>query len=677
MAKGATVTATLNGLKLEFDRTSGALVRMEYPGPGVLLEAAGSEAGLVDAAFPLPEFEPLRLGARHSAGATVEIAGEKVTVRIPSLGASRAGFDIGGEVSAIVVFRADPDGRSVILECELENRTKRAIPQVIFPDLRGLMDVAGPDHTIFKTCGFGSAPFRELAVSDVDVWYAVNNSTVEHKSGGMFHSMWSRWMDLGGLNGGFSLFPRRWGWDPHTSTVLQLRQETRRLRLLCVHPESIGPGTKWSSGEWVLTPHRSGWAKGIEPYRAWVRAHVKRQYPMPRHIRETLGNRSVWMCQNQPSDPTDPVWRFSDLPGIASEAAAHGLSEIVMWGWQQAFDASLPPPFPHLGTEQDLLDAAKACRRAGVNLAPFISILQANPKTAGRYGLTVPNNNGWTYHTEMIPRWNPPYASGLSCVQVGPANAQWQDEAADACRRWADKGLPSVSWDQYWTAPDKPTIQELTRRIRDYARRLDPESTFSGESLWNVEIDSEWLDYTWNWGGYADRQAFINAFPAPRPNANINRSEAEARHAFMDNMILNVWPSKPDRINGSERIAAVDGLSRTLKACAALRKRFLPYFTDGVLIGACLMPEVAPGVRMSAYTLGESVLAIVLNEGAEGRLSFRYDLAPWTAASGSMRMTCTGEAGVTTAPTPIKASGRITTPRLRHLEIAVYEFRPR
>ena len=35
-----------------------------------------------------------------------------------------------------------------------------------------------------------------------------------------------------------------------------LRQATGRLRLLCVHPAEIPPGGTWSSGEWVLTPHR-------------------------------------------------------------------------------------------------------------------------------------------------------------------------------------------------------------------------------------------------------------------------------------------------------------------------------------------------------------------------------------------------------------------------------------
>ncbi len=675
ITRAETISATLNGLTISFDKASGAIVCMEYPGPGVLLDAGTDEAGLVDMAYPQPDFEALRLRARNSTDAVIERAPDRVIVRIPAVGPSRPGLSPDGPVTATVTMKADADRRSLIMSCEVTNGSGRPIPQVIFPDLRGLVDVAGPDETIFKTSGGGSAPFRELVVPEVDAWYAVNNSTVEYKSGGMFHRMGARWMDLGGLNGGFSLFPRRWGWDPHTAPYLQLRQATRRLRLLCVHSETIAPGGKWSSGEWVLTPHKSGWAKGIEPYRDWVASHVERKYSIPKHVREGLGYRTVWMCQSQPGDPEDAVWRFTDLPDLAREAAEHGLTEMVMWGWQPSFDASLPPPFAHLGTEQELIEAGKACREAGVRLTPFISVLQASPKTAGRYKLAVTDNNGWTYHTDMIPRWNPPYATGLSCVQVGPHNQEWQDEVATAFRRWADNGFPSVSWDQYWTSRGTPSMQDLTKRMRDYARKLDPESSFSGESLWNVEVDCEWLDYTWNWGGYSDRQAFVNAFPAPRPNANINRSEAEARFAFMDNLFLNVWPSKPDNINGSERIANVPGLSRTLKTCAALRKRFLPYFTDGVLIGACLMTGTSPGVRLSAYVLGDRVIAIVLNQGAEGALTVPYDLSPWMQVGAEVQCVLTSETGESVAPVRVPSMGKLTTPNLRHLEMVVYEFR--
>lgn len=664
----------LNGLEIELDNRSGAIRRLAYAGPGTLLEAEGAEAGLIDVAYPVEQFEPLRLAARYSRDVAIERGSDRVAVRLGELGPSRDSFKLEGRVAATVILRADPDGRSVILSAEVENQSGRAVRQVIFPELRGLRATAGPGETLLRTCGFSSAPFRELVLPEADQWYASDSSTVEHKSGGMFASMWVRWLDLGSLQGGFSLFPRRWGWDPQTTTVLQMRQSDRTLRLLCVHPSEIPPGGKWSSGEWVLTPHRSGWAKGIEPYRAWVEAKVNRRYPVPKHIREALGFRTLWMCQNQPQDPTDAVWRFRDLPGLAEEAKAHGLQEMVLWTWAPGFDASLPAPFGHLGTERELLEAVRQCREIGVNVAPFISVLQASPKTAGRYGLRIPDNNGWTYHTELIPRWNPPYATGLSCVQVGPAHAAWQDEVTAACRRWADKGITSVSWDQYWTSAAKPTIQDLTQRIRDYARKLDPESTFSGEELWNLEIDCEWLDYTWNWGGHGEYQGFVNAFRAPRRNVNINRSVKEARLAFMDNLFLNVWPSKPDAINGSERIANVPELSATLKTCARLRQQFLPYFTDGVLIGNCLLTRSSPGVRMSAYVQPRRVLAIVLNQGPEASLTLEYDLAPWLPGLAGFTVAEFDERGTGSALRSVPISGVLQTRKLRPLEVSMLEF---
>lgn len=670
----AVTRATLNGLEITLDSATGAILRLDYPGPGNLVCADATEAGLVDVAYPLEQFEPLRLAARHSRDAAIEVNPDRVVIRLKRLGPSRDVFPTEGDVAATVTLLADPDGRSLILSCTIENHSARAVRQVIFPELRGLVPIAGSDHTILKTCGFGSAPFRELVVPEVDQWYAENSSTVEHTSGGMFSTMWGRWLDLGGLHGGLSLFPQRWGWEPHTTTVVQLHQATGKLRILCAHPAEIKPGEKWLSGNWVLTPHRNGWAKGIEPYRQWVRSKIQRPYAMPRHVRESLGYRTLWMCQNQVHDPADAVWRFSDLPALAAEAKEHGLLEMVMWSWQPGFDASLPTPFPHLGTEAELLEAVAQCRMIGVNVAPFISVVQAGPKTAARYGLTIPDNNGWTYHTELIPRRNPPYASGYSCVQVGPANVQWQDEVAASCRRWADKGIRSISWDQYMTTTQQPNIQDLTRRIRDYARSLDPESSFSAEELWNLEVDCEWLDYTWNWGTYRDCQAFVNAFPAPRRNVNINRSVSETRFAFMDNLMLNVWPAKPDQINGSEWIANVPELSSTLKTCAGLRKQFLPYFTDGVLIGNCLLRENRPGVRLSAYVLPDRVLAIVLNQGPEAALTFSYELEAWVPDHANFTATQYDEAGAQVSSGDVAASGTFETRPLRPLEMTVIEF---
>ena len=60
--------------------------------------------------------------------------------------------------------------------------------------------------------------------------------------------------------------------------------------------------------------------QGIETYRQWVQQNQKRQYPVPKHIREALGMRSVFMCNWQPRDgERDILWKFADLPTVAEE----------------------------------------------------------------------------------------------------------------------------------------------------------------------------------------------------------------------------------------------------------------------------------------------------------------------------------------------------------------------
>ena len=114
-----------------------------------------------------------------------------------------------------------------------------------------------------------------------------------------------------------------------------------------------------------------------------------------------------------------------------------------------------------------------------------------------------------------------------------------------------------------------------------------------------------------------------------------------------------------------------------------MRKQFLPYFTDGVLIGNCLLTEPSPGVRLSAYVLPDRVLAIVLNQGAEGELTFGYDLAGWLPGlqAGPQperdKVACThfDESGRQTLMHEVPASGTLRTGRLKPLEMTLLEFR--
>lgn len=618
-------TATINGLAIRLDPESGGIASLSYPGVGPMLRAAAGKASLVDLAYPIDEFEPLRFTSRLARGARIEAREGDLVVRWDALAPTRD-FPLPGKISASVRLRADADGRGVVLSCEVKNGLNKPIPQVIFPDLFGVLPVAGPQDTHFRTLWGRCAPFAELVNPDADQFYVQDSSWRQFEN--------SRWLDIGGLEGGLSLFARRWGWDPHVTFMLHLDQTTRQLRLLTAHATSIPPQTTWTSGDFVLVPHVSGWAKGIEPYRGWVHSKLKRLYPLPRHIREGLGYRTVWMSKNYPADPQDVIWRFSDLPELAEEAAQHGLTEMVLWSWHEYFVLPFPPAHAHLGGPEGLAKAVAECRRRGVNVAPFVSVASVGKQSAPRYGWQVGGpESGWTYHPELIPRFRPPYASKLVCAWHDPRNPKYQQDVLDSWKKLIDGGVASLSWDQFSSIQAEPNLYTLATQARRYAKQTDPESTFSGEEFWRHEVAAPILDFTWNWGGYSDFQPYTSLYAAPRRNANVNRSGAEVKLCFADNVFFNVNTAAPGQPNGTDRIRNHPPLSKALKTCAALRRQFLPYFCEGTLIGDCLLRKRVPAAHVTAYVRGDRALVVVLNRGGPQAVELRPNLADWLGES--------------------------------------------
>lgn len=678
-SKPVTVEAVLNGLRITIDSGTGSIIGLQYPGPGAILKASSEAASTVDLAYPVKGFEPLRLASRYSTGADVKVAKDELVISWKKLGASRKSFPVEGDVSAEVHMKADPDGRSIVMSCRIVNSSKNDVRQVLFPDLAGIQPFAGVDGTRLRTCGFSSLPFRDLAPNEgtqsLQYMMDVAANQAEYQSGGIFNPMWLRWLDLGGLKGGVSLFPRRWGWDPHIPIRLHRSEDDGSLRLLARHDVTMKPGETWESGEYVLTPHQGGWAKGIEPYRAWVKQHYRREFPLPKHVREGLGYRTVWMCQLYREDAEDVIFKWSDMPKVAKDSKDHGIDEMVVWAWTDGFVLPLRPPFKHLGTQEDMAAAVRECKKLGVNVAPFISVVQANADEAPKYGLKVTDNNGWTYHTELVPRWNPPYATGYACVGIPVTNELWRKDVLESLRKLADQGIPSVGWDQFWTVNKDANTHSLTKEIRDYASKVDPEATFCGEELWNMEPDSAYLDYTWNWGGYRDCRAFTSTFPTPRVNVCITDSALTVKQCFADNLYLNLMPRRKASTNASDYIGNHAELSKALKQCAKLRKQFLPYFTDGVLIGECILDEECPGAHVCAYVLPDRVLMILINQGGRRKVGFRCDLGSWLKSpSGRYQVKCYDENGRLTSETTASADWKAETRDLRPEELTVYEF---
>jgi hypothetical protein len=144
----------------------------------------------------------------------------------------------------------------------------------------------------------------------------------------------------------------------------------------------------------------------------------------------------------------------------------------------------------------------------------------------------------------------------------------------------------------------------------------------------------------------------------------------------MDNLYLNLMPSKPGGTNGSGLIASYPSLARALKQCALLRQQFLGYFTDGTPIGDCLFAEECADAHASAYVLPAECLLIVFNEGAERPIALACDLAPWIESkSGRYHARSYSMDGQPLGAERIdRPNWRTETPRLGRYELVVYEI---
>lgn len=683
------VRAELNGLRVTIDPESGGVRELEYDGVK-FLQAGTGNASLLDAAYPGYGFEPLRLATRHSRDARVIVADGGILITWQALGMSRQ-FQPRGSVTARVRIWPATDGRSIALSASMENRSELTIPQVLFPDLAGLQPFAGLEDTELRTCGGVQRPFRDLALAeDEGRWYASRRNWLTLKSGAYDKSMAARWLDLGSLKGGFSLFPKLWSWGPLTESgeptsdrvLLQLSQADQTLRLMCEHKTFIRPGEKWSSPEYVLTPHRHGWAKGIEPFRAWVKQNVQRPHELAKHLRQTLGYRSVWMAQQYAvADAAAPtvVWRFRDLPGLADECRVHGLNEMVLWLWGPW---EIPnQPSPELGTLAEFNRAIAECRAKGVNVSFFVSVMTMLNPIPLKYGQSD-GREDWGYHTDFIPMLRPYYGKASRGSFADPNHPGWQADVTASLLKMVDRGWTSITWDQAMHKPATPNLETIFAKVRNAASEKDPAATFAGECLNNLDLDSRWLDYTWNWALFdpqMDWRALVNAYPTPRFNVNVGTSPRAVKQLFADHLFLNVLPSKPDGINGSARITDHPELANALMVCAQLHAQFQTYLEDGLPIGDNFLSAPCPAARVNGYLLPDKALFVVLNTGTQSRsISFTADMSPWLSSpSGRYAVTAYDESGANHANrVESTATWKETTGILAANELALFEVVP-
>ncbi len=675
-ARAEPLRTTLNGLEIAVDRETGCLLHLASKATGAILTAV--EPSLLDAAYPVDAFAAMRLGCRNArASVTQDAAG--LTIEWKPLGPSRPNLlPRGVAVHARVTVRAAPDARSVVFSARLTNDSAAPVPQVLFPDLAGLRPFHGAAETELRFGGGVVKPFEGPPLPEHQAPFYARRIWQEFPVAGYQHLNSLRWIDLGSLRGGLSLFQKRWGTD-NPPKIMTLRPETdpTSLRLAWEHATPVRPGESWDSGEFWLTPHRGGWAKGIEVYRQYV-DHVSVKRELPVHVRDGIGYQTIWMVESLEPDPARVYFRYADLPRVARDAKEHGIDELVLWGWTQSF--SLPKTLlPQLGTRDDFLTAVRQCRELGVNVAPFYSIQTVLNRLAGRYDVK-PGTSSYTYHSELIPRFNPYYMKVEDGAWVESDNPVWLKDAWETMAEWIEAGVPSISYDQFSSksAPGaKPAMVALTEKLRARARAIDPQSTFSGESITpgSLERDGGMLDYTWNWADYRDSGPVLNVLRYPRLNCNVQDSALVVKQCFSDGLYLDLLIRKPGQANGSAMIREVPAVARAVKQVAARRRQFLDYFVKGTFLGNSVLLEPAPAF-VRGHLLGRRLLVVVLNDrpGAQA-VPLHADLGMWFPKLGPYRVKrYDGEGRLAAVSRGAERFWSTGTAKLERLELAFYEI---
>lgn len=626
----------LNGNQFDFNERTGELYSLVTPDGDTLISHG---AGLFDIAVPVKyDYEILRMtpNFRNADKVRFETSGRILKISYSSLGInmnlSEMPEEVREGVSAELILEECDDGRSVSMKLKIKNNCRTAVRQVLFPDFNGLDAVTSEEETRFTTMGFTSHPFRELADRvENRVNFFGSNPTVTgifYHSGGYFdyRNMIGRYYDYGSLAHGYSLFNKWWGFGPDNDQTMadevyvKLDQKTHKLRLSGVHYVNLEREGEYESTEYIFTPHRGGWVNGIAPYKAWVDAHKKRITEPPRKVREATGYRTIWIAEQYPKDPDSVKYTFDDLPKVASDMLEHGLTDLSVWG---AFDMVLPLGpghfFESLGGFEKFRKNAAALSAMGVDIVPFVSFVSIWRDTCTRYGLHLgPAQAGWSENLKGIPNFRTPYMERYCCSGIDQSNKMWQQDVTDSLRFLRDEaGTPSIGWDQYIGSNTEGGVKDIINEYRRETKELYPEATFSSESTFNFESDIDALDYTWDWEywpGTGDCRPYIRVVGTTRPNVIVDNNPLHVKLCFMDNIFMNVYPSKPGDINGSAYIHEYPELSAALKRAAHYRREYLRFFTDGIPEGDCILSGDASGARVSAYSHKESNLIFVMLE---------------------------------------------------------------
>lgn len=389
-----------------------------------------------------------------------------------------------------------------------------------------------------------------------------------------------------------------------TGLASQPSRDGNGLRLQMTKYARVPGGKRWASGEFVTRVHPGDWHAGADTYRAWFRGWAPPPDP-PAWLRECDG-RLEWTL------PLDGTGRFEkDIVEKVALAKEFGLN-FARFGGQMIASVSagkhrcnrFPFPDPLMGSESEFAAAIKKVRQQGSHVAFYINGQAWDP----RWPRVPPECAGKIPDAVRVPDWEAGFKQnalhrydGTLYSQYSKASGHWPDPDpagphkclfyfmcpasegwAEHLRYWVvDKyvgqyGTDAMFLDQIGAESAKYCFNPahghahhgawtqgfvaLARRIKEEARRIDPEFTLETE-------------------GYGDAYAasFDSFFIAPSSTGIWPDSHPEvARYTFPDSIFFDgFW-----RIQNPGNLRTAE---ETLNEVFLIGNRFLIYAQPEVL----------------------------------------------------------------------------------------------
>ena len=340
--------------QLTIDTDNGILRKIQlkdFPRP-LLLGASG----LFDIALPLPDEMPHRVKGSYSQTVSrVEQKNGQTILHFKTLKSDRGVFEVSAKL------RIQPTDRGFKVRLEIINHSSHRIPQVLFPCLNGVQPTGELDHELLHLGRATKQPYVWMkSPDDAAVFYDLYRKW--YFAYGM--QDWPmKWFRIGNQHRGLSVFS-----DDISAKVQGLYVERDKkhphLSISWAHYPHIEEGETWVSPEFTIEAHQGDWRTGIEQYKAYANQHLPTA-ALASHLADSLGARSLFFSTYLYDN--NPNFKFRDLPVVARDAKAHGLSELICWFmFENYFELPLKLN-PKLGTAAELKIAVDACCDIGVN----------------------------------------------------------------------------------------------------------------------------------------------------------------------------------------------------------------------------------------------------------------------------------------------------------------------